>query len=59
LLKREERRRLIQVVSSEVQNRMGLSRPFRAFIVLNADWNSGIVTISKGDRKKVLDFNDR
>ncbi len=38
---------------------MGLSRPFRAFIVLNADWNSGIVTISKGDRKKVLDFNDR
>jgi hypothetical protein len=24
---------------------------------LHADWNSGIVTISKGDRKKVLDFN--
>jgi hypothetical protein len=24
---------------------------------LNADYNSGIVTISKGDRKKVLDFN--
>ena len=23
---------------------------------LNADWNSGIVTISKGDRKKVLNF---
>ena len=23
---------------------------------LNADWNSGIVTITKGDRKKVLDF---
>ena len=23
---------------------------------LNADWNSGIVTISKGDRKKVLSF---
>ncbi len=23
---------------------------------LNADWNSGIVTISKGDRTKVLDF---
>jgi hypothetical protein len=25
---------------------------------LNADWNSGLVTISKGDRKKVLDFRD-
>ncbi|MBI1337933.1 MAG: hypothetical protein GC164_13370 [Phycisphaera sp.] len=24
---------------------------------LNADYNSGVVTISKGDRKKVLDFN--
>lgn len=24
---------------------------------LNAEWNSGIVTISKGERKKVLDFN--
>ena len=24
---------------------------------LNGDWNSGIVTISKGNRKKVLDFN--
>jgi hypothetical protein len=24
---------------------------------LNADYNSGIVTISKGKRKKVLDFN--
>ncbi len=23
---------------------------------LNADWNSGIVTITKGDRKKVLNF---
>ena len=23
---------------------------------LNADWNSGVVTISKGNRKKVLDF---
>ena len=23
---------------------------------LNADWNSGVVTISKGDRHKVLDF---
>ena len=23
---------------------------------LNADWNSGIVTISKGNRKKVLNF---
>ena len=23
---------------------------------LNADWNSGIVTITKGNRKKVLDF---
>jgi hypothetical protein len=25
---------------------------------LNGDWNSGIVTITKGHRKKVLDFND-
>ena len=25
---------------------------------LNADWNSGIVTISKGKRKKVLDFRN-
>ena len=25
---------------------------------LNADWNSGIVTISKGKRKKILDFNE-
>ena len=24
---------------------------------LNADYNSGVVTISKGTRKKVLDFN--
>jgi hypothetical protein len=23
---------------------------------LNADWNSGVVTITKGDRKKVLNF---
>ncbi len=33
--------------------------PEKAFAspFLNADWNSGIVTISKGPRKKVLDFN--
>jgi hypothetical protein len=31
--------------------------PETSTMILNADYNSGIVTISKGERKKVLDFH--
>ena len=36
---------------SKKKSKSDQSSPF-----LNADWNSGIVTIGKGKRKKVLDF---